>query len=133
MTSEQTACQALLGEKIGSIRRICHAPDSADTGASWALEIETKTGRIVHVGPAQDGACLIGTGPAPAPVPAMAGSIRSWQDLTAEAPFAFDGRPVVTRMEALYRAGRPCGCVMEFSNGGRLTYDLDSDGLLVRG
>ncbi len=133
MTSEQTACQTLIGEKIGSIRRICYAADGADTSASWALEIETKTGRIVHVRPAQDGTCLIGSGPAPAPLPAMARSIRRWQDLTAEAPFAFDGRPVVTRMEALYRAGRSCGCVMEFSNGGRLTYDLDSDGLLLRG
>jgi len=133
MTPEQTACQTLIGEKIGSIQRICHAADCADAAASWALEIETKTGRIVHVRPGQDGVCLIGSGPAPAPVPAAARSTRRWEDLTAEAPCAFDGRPVVTRMEPLYRAGRPCGCVMEFSNGGRLTYDLDNNGLLVRG
>jgi hypothetical protein len=51
--------------------------------------------------------------------------VRRWTDLTAETPFAFDGRPIVARAEPDHRGGRTCGCVIEFSNGGRLIYAFD--------
>lgn len=127
MTSERSVCRTLAGAKVGSIRCIRYKahPDELAPGS---LEIETKTGRIVHVTPTGDGACRIARGPLPAPPEATAATVRHWTDLTAEIPFAFDGRPVIAQVEPVRRGGGTSGCVIEFSNGGRLTYTVDHEG-----
>ena len=53
---------------------------------------------------------------------------RHWTDLTRELAFAFDGRPVVANVAPLRRAGAICGCLFEFSNGGRFEYRIGPQG-----
>jgi hypothetical protein len=131
VTPEEAACQTLLGEKLGSIRSIRYLSDpeqSAATTVIGALEIETKTGRYVHVAPASGELCTIGAGPALAPGEMIdegqGAVIRCWTDLTPQVPFAFDGRPVVARAEPVHNDGRICGCAIEFSNGARFEYAM---------
>lgn len=126
MTPEATACQTLLGEKIGSIRSIHYLPDIRSTlpAGLGALEIETKTGRFVHVTPTDAGGCLIASGPVPIPLSRTRPSVRHWADLTTETSFAFDGRPVVARVEPITRHGRTRGCSIEFSSGARQVYEV---------
>ena len=129
MTPEDAACHTLLGEKLGSIRSIRYLSDPAQAAATsviGALEIETKTGRYVHVAPASGEVCTIGTGPVPAPSEVIdetrGAVIRCWTDLTPRLPFAFDGRPVIATAAPVHDGGRTCGCAIEFSNGARFEY-----------
>ncbi|MCZ6709103.1 MAG: hypothetical protein O7B25_01930 [Gammaproteobacteria bacterium] len=125
-TPEITACQLLLGEKLGSIRSIHYLAElqSAPPKSLGALEIETKTGRFMHILPLAAGGCRIDSGPVPAPSGAARSSVRHWIDLTADVPYAFDDRPVVDRAEPLRRHGKTCGCSIEFSSGMRLIYEF---------
>ena len=135
MTPEEHTCGTLLGEKLGSIRSVRYLSDpgqAAATTAIGALEIETKTGRYVHVAPASGEVCTIGSGPALAPAGApgelvdagQGAVIRCWTDLTPLVPFAFDGRPVVAKAAPVHNGGRTCGCTIEFSNGARFEYAM---------
>jgi hypothetical protein len=121
-------CEALLGERLASIRSIRYLSgrETAAAPGPGGLEIETKTGRYLHVAPTGPGTCLIASGPVPGPSEDGASFVRHWTDLTSEVPFAFDGRPVVTRIEPTRNVGGICGCSIEFSNGGRLELEFDA-------
>jgi hypothetical protein len=124
MTPEQAVCQLLAGEKLGSIRSIRYLTDSqsATKDILGALEIETKTGRLVHCAPAHGDTCVIAPGPVPAPDSGP--TTRYWTDLTDTLRFAFDGRPTVSSVHALRKGKQTCGCAIEFSGGGRLIYQV---------
>ena len=123
-TSEIAACQLLLGEKLASIRSVHYLAESQSTPPEslGALEVETKTGRFMHVESLAGGGCRIDSGPVPAPSGGSRSSFRHWVDLTADIPFAFDDRPVVERAEPILCHGKTSGCTIDFSSGMRLTY-----------
>ena len=125
-TLEITACQLLVGEKLGSIRSIHYLAklQSAPPKHLGALEIETKTGRFMHIAPLAAGGCRIDSGPVRSPSGGSPSSFRHWIDLTADVPYAFDDRPVVERAEPLRSDGKTSGCTIAFSSGTRLIYNV---------
>ncbi|MDH3643843.1 MAG: hypothetical protein OES38_17185 [Gammaproteobacteria bacterium] len=106
--------KTLLGERPASIRRVTDS-----------LEIETKTGRVVHVTRTTDGQCVMAQGPAPDTAPPADQRSRTRVDLTTKIPFAFDNRPTVTSVEFLQHGATRYGCVIGFSGGGQVAYQLD--------
>jgi len=95
-------------QRIGSIRRVdFHTGkgrhDRAATAPLTALEIETKSGRYVHLrNDTESNRLRLVPGPAAPPADTAASTMpaREWRDLTAALPAAFDGRPAISRVEA---------------------------------
>jgi len=64
------------------------------------IEIETKAGRYAHL-VADDATGMVWLCAGAAQPPADLNANRQWTDLSAEAPAAFDGRPVITAITAM--------------------------------
>jgi hypothetical protein len=132
----------LAGQLIGSIRRVWFVRDDAAaalaestcaTSSAGAIEIETKSGRYVHlVAAADDSGIELRAGPA-----SGRGSQRAWGDLTKRVPAAFDGRPAITAVVPVEpgstAAGNPAAREWRFelSTGAVLTCRRSGRGLEI--
>ena len=73
--------------------------DNDTLGNGEMLEIETKGGRFWHLRALESGSSMaLQPGPA-RPPGGLQGAQRAWRDLSETLPGAFDGRPMVLRLE----------------------------------
>ncbi len=101
---------------MASVRDV---PDPDAPSALGSLEIELKTGRVMHARPDGKRSCEIVIGPAP-------WEPRRWRDLTANLPFAFARDAVISLAEPVELEREVVGLRVVFANGGHFVYDVIS-------
>ena len=111
-----SVCALLIGGKIASIRDIPNPTESFSLGS---LEVELKSGRVIHVRPDGRKSCAIVRGPAVI-------EPRGWRDLTPELPFAFARNAVVARAEPMKLDQQVVGLKVLFADGAQFVYDVVS-------
>jgi len=104
----------LIGQHPAALRSVTWHPQPPMRDLHH-LELETKHGHVIvfdHHEP------KIHSLP---PRPDQVYHHRQWQDLTEQAPGAFNGRPTIAAIEAQHD---PLGWIIKFSTGASLTYLL---------
>ena len=101
---------------MASVRDV---PDPDAPSSLGSLEIELKSGRMMHARPDGKGNCAIVLGPAPR-------EPLRWRDLTANLPFAFARDAVISVAEPVELKHAVVGLRVVFANGGHFVYDVSN-------
>jgi hypothetical protein len=101
---------------VASIRDI---PDPSAPSSLGSLEIELKTGRVIHARPDERQSCAILPGPART-------DPRRWRDLTPDLPFAFARDAVIGLAEPVERERTVVGLRVVFADGAQFVYDTSN-------
>lgn len=109
-------CALLIGGKVASIRDVPNPTDSSSLGS---LEVELKSGCVIHARPDGRKRCAILRGPAPV-------EPRRWRDLTPELPFAFARDAMVAQAEPMTLDEQVVGLKVLFADGAQFAYDVIS-------